>query len=162
MLRHCCPYFYSSQGCMLKVKTTGPVLPLATLYLYSINSEGWGSWEIRQCLEFQKWDICIFFKSIKVPKCENFDGSDFHDFYTMKHFWVGNFGEKIKTCYFNFWGSQPSSFNCWCVCSLLTLSVHIISWRLRSAHTSVPYAHAQHVLKGHFQIWNFGIGWLLS
>jgi hypothetical protein len=34
-----------------------------------------------------KSGIFIYFlKSLKVTKCENFDGSDFHDFYTMKHF----------------------------------------------------------------------------
>ncbi len=37
---------------------------------------------------------------------------------------------------------------------MLTLSARISSWRLRSVHTSAPYAHAQHVLKGTFQIWN--------
>jgi hypothetical protein len=42
---------------------------------------------------------------LKVPKCEIFDRSDFHDFYTIKPFWVSDFGVKILTCYFNFWGS---------------------------------------------------------
>jgi hypothetical protein len=27
---------------------------------------------------------------LKVPKCEIFDRSDFHDFYTIKPFWVGD------------------------------------------------------------------------
>jgi hypothetical protein len=31
-----------------------------------------------------------FFSYLKVPKCEIFDRSDFHDFY-----WVGDFGAKI-------------------------------------------------------------------
>ncbi len=31
----------------------------------------------------------------KVPKCEIFDRSDFHDFYSIKPFWVGDFGAKI-------------------------------------------------------------------
>ncbi len=42
---------------------------------------------------------------LKVPKCEIFDRSDFHDFYTIKPFWVADFGAKILTCYLNFWGS---------------------------------------------------------
>jgi hypothetical protein len=32
---------------------------------------------------------------LKVPKCEIFDRSDFHDFYTIKPFWVVDFGAKI-------------------------------------------------------------------
>jgi hypothetical protein len=39
---------------------------------------------------------------LKVPKCEIFDRSDLHDFYTMKPFWVADFEAKILTCYFNF------------------------------------------------------------
>ncbi len=34
--------------------------------------------------------------SLKVPKREIFDRSDFPDFYTMKSVRVGNFGVKIK------------------------------------------------------------------
>jgi hypothetical protein len=33
---------------------------------------------------------------LKVPKCEIFDGSDFHDFYTIKSLWESDFGVKIK------------------------------------------------------------------
>ncbi len=33
--------------------------------------------------------------NLKVPLCEIFDHSDFHDFYTIKPFWVGDFGAKI-------------------------------------------------------------------
>jgi hypothetical protein len=29
---------------------------------------------------------------LKVPKCEIFDRSDIHNFYTIKPFWVGDFG----------------------------------------------------------------------
>jgi hypothetical protein len=36
------------------------------------------------------------FLILKVPKCEIFDRSDFHDFYTIKSLWEGNFGVKIK------------------------------------------------------------------
>ncbi len=45
---------------------------------------------------------------LKVPKCEIFDRSDFHYFYTIKPFWVDDFVVKILTCYFKFWGSQAS------------------------------------------------------
>ncbi len=31
---------------------------------------------------------------LKVPKCEIFDRSDFHDFYSIKPVWVGDFGAK--------------------------------------------------------------------
>jgi hypothetical protein len=31
----------------------------------------------------------------KVPKCEIFHRSDFHDFYSIKPFWVGDFRAKI-------------------------------------------------------------------
>ncbi len=37
-----------------------------------------------------------------MPKCEIFDRSDFHDFYTLKPFWLADFEAKISTCYFNF------------------------------------------------------------
>jgi hypothetical protein len=33
---------------------------------------------------------------LKVPKCEIFDRSDFHDFYPVKSLWEGDFGVKIK------------------------------------------------------------------
>ncbi len=33
---------------------------------------------------------------LKVPKCEIFDRSDFHDFYAIKSLWEGDFGVKIK------------------------------------------------------------------
>jgi hypothetical protein len=33
---------------------------------------------------------------LKVPKCEIFDRSDFHDFYHIKSLWEGDFGVKIK------------------------------------------------------------------
>jgi hypothetical protein len=36
--------------------------------------------------------ICLL---LKVPKCEIFDRLDFHDFYSIKPFWVGDFGAKI-------------------------------------------------------------------
>jgi hypothetical protein len=56
-------------------------------------------------------DFTFFFilnKILKVPKCEVFDLSDFHYFYTIKTFWVDDFVIKILTYYFDFWGSQAS------------------------------------------------------
>ena len=35
-------------------------------------------------------------RQLKVPKCEIFDRSDFHDFYTIKSRPEGDFGVKIK------------------------------------------------------------------
>ncbi len=40
--------------------------------------------------------------SLKVPKREIFDRSDFPDFYTIKSSWVGDLLVKILTYYFNF------------------------------------------------------------
>ncbi len=40
--------------------------------------------------------IAIYRPFLKVPKCEIFDRSDFHDFYPMKSLWEGDFGVKIK------------------------------------------------------------------
>jgi hypothetical protein len=37
----------------------------------------------------------IYILLLKVSKCEIFDCSDFHDFYTIMPFWVGDFGAKI-------------------------------------------------------------------
>ncbi len=48
---------------------------------------------LSQVLQMLK--IWIFW-TLKVPKCEIFDGSDFHDFYTIKSLWEGNFGVKNK------------------------------------------------------------------
>jgi hypothetical protein len=43
--------------------------------------------------------------TLKVPKREIFDRSDFPDFYTMKCLRVGDFGVKIKKILKNIWGS---------------------------------------------------------
>ncbi len=74
---------------------------------------------------------------LKVPKCEIFDHSDFHDFYTIKPFWVGGFGLKYKTCYFNFWGTRHhliSAAHGECAHQFLTrmLSARISSWCIYS------------------------------
>jgi hypothetical protein len=50
----------------------------------------------------------VLMYTLKVPKCEIFNRSDFHYFYTIKPFWVDDFVVKILTFYFNFWGSQAS------------------------------------------------------
>jgi hypothetical protein len=48
--------------------------------------------------------------NLKVPKCEIFDRSDFHYFYTIKSLWEGDFGVKIKKFLNNilglFWGQE--------------------------------------------------------
>ncbi len=78
--------------------------------------------------------------TLKVPKCEIFDCSDFHYFYTIKPFWV-DFVVKILTYYFNFWGSQ-ASFSFWC--ASWAVSIRVRSWCVRSACASDPFAHAQY------------------
>ena len=40
-----------------------------------------------------------------MHKCEIFDRSDFHDFYTIKSLWEGDFGVKIKFVLNIFMGS---------------------------------------------------------
>jgi hypothetical protein len=54
----------------------------------------------------RKFTKLLFFvpalKTLKVPKCEIFDRSDFPDFYTIKSSWVGDLMVKILTYYFNF------------------------------------------------------------
>ncbi len=45
---------------------------------------------------FQPMSTAVHMESkLKVPKCEIFNRSDFHDFYSIKSFWVGDFGAKI-------------------------------------------------------------------
>ncbi len=44
----------------------------------------------------------VIYGSLKVPKREIFDRSDFRDFYTKKSSWVGDLLVKILTYYFNF------------------------------------------------------------
>ncbi len=61
-------------------------------------------------LGFRERCTCCLYRtgglgSLKVPKREIFDRSDFPNFYTIKSSWVGNLFVKILTYYFNFWGS---------------------------------------------------------
>jgi hypothetical protein len=93
-----------------------------------------------------------------VPKCENFDRSDFHNFYTIfPFFWEGDFVVKILTYYYNFWGSQ-ASLSFWCASCM---SIRVRSWCVRSACTSVPYAHAQctHQFLTHMLSWSVCSAW---
>ena len=70
--------------------------------------------------------------ALKVPKCEIFDGLDWLNFYTIKPFWKVTLGLKYKLVIIIFGGA-------W---------YHLIS----DAQASVPYAYAQHGLKGPIQI----------
>ncbi len=40
-------------------------------------------------------DLNLEEQAFKVPKCEIFDPSDFHNFYTIKSPWEGDYGVKI-------------------------------------------------------------------
>jgi hypothetical protein len=68
------------------------------IYVYAT----WLSWFNLKVRIYQR----VF--SLKVPKCEIFHRSDFHSFYTIKPFWIDDFGVKILTYFFKFWGSQAS------------------------------------------------------
>jgi hypothetical protein len=87
-----------------------------------------------------------------VPKCEIFDRSDFHYFYTIKPFWVDDFVVKILTYYFNFGRARPplvSDAQAEHTRKELmrTLSMRISSLRACSVHVSAPDAYAQHGMK---------------
>jgi hypothetical protein len=41
-----------------------------------------------------------------VPICKIFYQSGFHDFYTIKPFWVGDFGAKYKLFFYSFGGAR--------------------------------------------------------
>jgi hypothetical protein len=49
------------------------------------------------CEQSKSYSTSKFFKVLKVPKCEILDRSDFHDFYTIKPFWVGDIKYKRVT-----------------------------------------------------------------
>ncbi len=79
--------------------------------------------------------------SLKVPKCEIFDRSDFPDFYTIKSSWVGDLVVKIlmrmlRVC-----------ISSWCVCSACfkgtALCSCISTWCICSVHAPVPDSYAQ-------------------
>jgi hypothetical protein len=76
---------------------------------------------------------CDLSSPLKVPKCEIFDRSDFHDFsdfYTIKSLWEGNF-EDTKNILEVFRGSFGAAKFPMCMLSLI----------LRS---TVPSKHAEH------------------
>jgi hypothetical protein len=56
---------------------------------------------------------------LKVPKCEIFDHSDFHDFYTIKSLWEGDFGVKIKKFKQIFRGSFGATKFLTCMLSII-------------------------------------------
>jgi hypothetical protein len=77
-----------------------------------------------------------------MPMCEIFHRCDF---YTIKPFWVGNFGAKIKLVTLTFEGARHN----------LISDVHADRSHqfltLISLQASVPYAHDQHVLSNLFK-----------
>ncbi len=87
-----------------------------------------------------------------MPKCEIFHRSDFPDFYTIKSSWVGDLVVKILTYYFNFEGAKPHLVSDVHAehtrKELMRMSMRISSLRVCSACAPVPYAYAQHGLKG--------------
>ncbi len=98
--------------------------------------------------------------SYRVPKCEIFNRSDIHDFYTIKPFCVGDFGAKYKFVNLTFGGARHyliSFAHDEHAHQFLThtISVDISSWHARSLHASNHYAHDQHVLKVLFKFWIF-------
>jgi hypothetical protein len=52
------------------------------------------------CAVLNRLTVSVF--TLKVPKREIFDRSDFSDFYTIKSSWVGDLLVKILTYFFNF------------------------------------------------------------
>jgi hypothetical protein len=96
---------------------------------------------------------------LMMPKCEIFDSSAFHYFYTIKPFWVDDFVVKILTYYFNFLRIQASFIVSDAQAGhmhkelMRMLSMRISSLCTCSVHASVPVP-AQHGLKAFFK---FGI-----
>ena len=79
---------------------------------------------------------------------------EFHDFYTIKPSWVGDFGAKI--CYYNFWGARHHSISdvhAEHAHQLLTSYAQCKhQFQTPTLRVSVPGAYAQHVLKESFHI----------
>ncbi len=94
-----------------------------------------------------------------MPKCEIFDRSDFHYFYTIKPFWIDDLGVKILTIFLSFGGARPHLVS-YAQAEhtrkglMRTLSMRISSLRACSVNASVPDAYAQHCFKALFE---FGI-----
>ncbi len=98
-----------------------------------------------------------------VPKCEIFDRSDFHDFFTIKSLWEGDLGVKIaifknlaflgtlkiiKNIAFLTRIPRPLCAS-WAYGSglLRTSSVRVRNWCTPWPYASVPDTHAQHTHK---------------
>ncbi len=63
-------------------------------------------------------DIFLHIVTLKVPKCEIFDLSDFPDFYTIKSLRVGDFGVKIKKILKKYFGVHLGVQSSLRVCSV--------------------------------------------
>ncbi len=66
--------------------------------------------------------------TLKVPKREIFDRSDFPDFYTMKSLRVGDFGVKIKKIFNKYLGVHLGVQSSLRVCSVYFKEVFFLSW----------------------------------
>jgi hypothetical protein len=62
-----------------------------------------------------------------VPKFEIFDRSDFHDFYTIKPFWVGDIVVKIKLVIEIFWGTTSHLISSECTEHTRKELMHMLS-----------------------------------
>jgi hypothetical protein len=65
--------------------------------------------------------------SLKVPKCEIFDNSDFDDFHTIKSLWGGDFWVKIKV-FFIFRGSFGAAKFLTRMVSLILRRIFFLVW----------------------------------
>ena len=66
------------------------------LFLQTKPSYAWSQLGISATLDSVSAVSELKVINLKVPKCEIFGRSDFHDFYTIKSLWEGDFGVKIK------------------------------------------------------------------
>jgi hypothetical protein len=83
------------------------------------------AWERNQCLIF-----FLLTTLLKVHKCDIFDSFDFHNFYTIKPFWVGDFGADILIKFL----IHTLGI---CLCSLSNLCICC------AVHAWVPYSYTQ-------------------
>ncbi len=60
-----------------------------------------------------------------MPKCEFFNRSDFHDFYTIKYLWVDDFGGKM--IFYIFRGSCALKFFT-CMLSLILRRIFLVEF----------------------------------
>jgi hypothetical protein len=90
----------------------------------------WG--EVSKTAAFHPVTLACKPPLLKVPQCEIFNHSDFHDFYTIKSIWNGNLVVKIKKFIQIFRGPFRA----------VKFLTHILSLILRS---TVPSKHAEHI-----------------